>query len=107
MMTECCVKNSFDSVFSSILMGGMSLKILVDNADAAKKFVDAINGYKSNRGLLSASQDVTSSSVSSNVGQINEMAHDVEVGARQTSEAAADLARIANRASELVGRFKV
>ncbi len=52
-------------------------------------------------------QDVTSSTVSQNVNSINEMAHDVEVGARQTSEAAAELSRIANRASELVGRFKV
>mgnify|MGYP001024355723 CR=1 FL=1 len=88
--------------------GGIHLVDLVTVAmDELSSTLDSVQNMTTTVAAATEQQDVTSSSVSSNVGQINEMAHDVEVGARQTSEAATDLTRIAHRASELVGRFKV
>ncbi len=88
--------------------GGIHLVDLVTVAmNELSDTLDSVSNMTTTVAAATEEQDVTSSSVSGNVGQINEMAHDVEVGARQTSEAASELARIANRASELVGRFKV
>lgn len=52
-------------------------------------------------------QRAVSSSVSSSVGSISELSQQVELGAGQTAESAQELARIAARASQLAGRFKV
>lgn len=52
-------------------------------------------------------QDMTSNSVSATVLHIREMAEDIEMGAKHTSAASADLSRIAAHANALVGRFKV
>lgn len=88
--------------------GGIHLVDLVTVAmNELSDTLDSVSNMTTTVAAATEEQDVTSSSVSGNVGQINEMAHDVEVGARQTSEAAGELARIANRASELVGRFRV
>ena len=88
--------------------GGIHLVDLVTVAmNELSDTLDSVSNMTTTVATATEEQDVTSSSVSGNVGQINEMAHDVEVGARQTSEAASELARIASRASELVGRFRV
>lgn len=88
--------------------GGIHLVDLVTVAmNELSDTLDSVQNMTTTVAAATEEQDVTSSSVTGNVGQINEMAHDVEVGARQTSEAASELARIANRASELVGRFRV
>lgn len=52
-------------------------------------------------------QNATSDSVSDNVSNINDMAHDVQQGAVQTSKSADELSRIAAHTQELVARFKV
>jgi methyl-accepting chemotaxis protein len=55
----------------------------------------------------SEQQSVTSDSVVQSILRINEMAHDVEMGSQHTKESAHELAKIAARTHELVGRFKV
>ena len=88
--------------------GGIHLVDLVTVAmNELSDTLDSVSNMTTTVAAATEEQDVTSSSVSGNVGKINEMAHDAEVGARQTSEAASELASIANRASELVGRFRV
>ncbi len=88
--------------------GGIHLVDLVTAAmNELSQTLDSVSSMTTTVAAATEQQDLTSSSVSGNVGQINEMAHDVEVGAKQTSEAASELARIANRSSELVSRFTV
>ncbi|WP_414830319.1 methyl-accepting chemotaxis protein [Alteromonas sp. H39] len=52
-------------------------------------------------------QHVTSRSVSENVTRISEMSSDIDLGARHSSESAAELAKIAAQTKDLVARFKV
>lgn len=52
-------------------------------------------------------QNATSDSVAENVSNINNMAHDVQQGAEQSSKSADELSRIAAHTQELVARFKV
>lgn len=52
-------------------------------------------------------QNATSNSVTENVSNINNMAHDVQLGAEQTSASANELAKIAAHTQEIVARFKV
>lgn len=52
-------------------------------------------------------QTAASASVSASVNHISEMSHDVESGAKQSSDSANELERIATRTNKMVGRFKV
>ncbi len=52
-------------------------------------------------------QHVTSKSVSENVSRISEMSADIDLGARHSSESAAELAKIAAQTKDMVARFKV
>jgi methyl-accepting chemotaxis protein len=45
--------------------------------------------------------------VSRSINEISEMAHDIQNGAQQSSIAAEELARIAERANTMVSRFKL
>jgi methyl-accepting chemotaxis protein len=57
--------------------------------------------------FASKEQNATSDSVAMSVSSINDMAHEVQLGASQSSVAAEELARIAAHTQELVARFKV
>jgi methyl-accepting chemotaxis protein len=76
---------------------------LTDLAGALEKFQDLADIIAS----ATEEQTAASASVSESVSQISEMAHDVENGAKQSTIAANELAKIATRSSEMVSRFKV
>lgn len=57
--------------------------------------------------LASKEQNSTSDSVAMSISNINEMAHEVQLGAAQSSQAADELARIAAHTQDVVARFKV
>jgi methyl-accepting chemotaxis protein len=72
-------------------------------AGIIRKMLDLNNSVA----LASKEQDTTSGSVAMSVNSINDMAHEVQLGALQSSQAADELARIAAHTQELVARFKV
>lgn len=57
--------------------------------------------------LSSVEQNTTSGSVAKSVSSINDMAREVQLGAKKSNQAADELARIASHSQELIGRFKV
>lgn len=71
-------------------------KALTDNQQFAQVVSDATQ-----------KQTSTSTIVSNSIGTISDMSHDAENGARQSDLAVTELARIAAKTMEMVGRFKV
>lgn len=57
--------------------------------------------------LASKEQSSTSDSVTISISNINDLAHEVQLGAAQSSQAADELARIAAHTQDVVARFKV
>ncbi|MGJ8674545.1 MAG: methyl-accepting chemotaxis protein [Pseudoalteromonas sp.] len=76
---------------------------LTDLAGALEQFQDLADIIAS----ATEEQTAASSSVSASINQISEMAHDVENGAKQSTIAANELAKIATRSNEMVSRFKI
>lgn len=98
-----------------------SMNVAVSAADKGIDLVDTVTGALTE--LASAleefqeladivagateEQTAASSSVSRSINEISEMAHDIQNGAQQSSIAADELARIADKANTMVSRFKL
>jgi methyl-accepting chemotaxis protein len=98
-----------------------SMEVAVKAADKGIDLVDTVaTAMLELAGILEESQELAnvvsnateeqtsvSDSVSKSVNHISGMALEVEIGAKQSSEAASELARIASHSNDMVSRFKV
>jgi len=88
--------------------GGIHLVDLVSTAmQELTAVIHSVQEMTDTVAAATEEQDLTSNEVSRNVTRIADMASDIELGARHTSSAAEELARIATESNSLIARFKV
>ncbi|MBF7073244.1 methyl-accepting chemotaxis protein [Glaciecola sp. MH2013] len=110
-----------DKMTTSSDQSVQSMSVAVSAADKGIDLVDTVTGaltelasaleefQKLAEIVASATEEQTAASnlVSKSINEISEMAHDIQNGASQSSAAAEELAKIADKANTMVSRFKL